>query len=151
MKDRMRNFGVSILCFGLPVISCFLVQGQAEIHGHFMALPVCAFKMLTGIPCPFCGMTMAFCEMSRFCFAETSHFCFAETSHFHFAKAFDIQPAGVVVYFLCLGAGLFFLVRGLLGKPFVDVRKGRYWTPAFNTLLWFVGAVWLCKIVFKFS
>ena len=134
-KGRMRNFGVSILCFGLPVVSYFLVQGQAEIHGHFMALPVCAFKMLTGIPCPFCGMTMAFCEMSHFCFAE----------------AFDIQPAGIVVYFLCLGAGLFFLARGVLGKPFVDVRKGRYWTPAFNTLLWFVGIVWACKIVFKFS
>lgn len=130
MKGRMRNFGVSILCFGLPVISYFLVQGQAEIHGHFMALPVCAFKMLAGIPCPFCGMTMAFCEMS----------------HFYFVRAFDIQPAGVAVYFLCLGAGLFFLARGLLGNPFVDVRKERYWPLAFNTLLWFVGIVWICRL-----
>ncbi len=131
MKNRMRNFGVSLLCFGLPAISYFLAEGQVEVHWHLMALPVCAFKMLTGIPCPFCGMTEAFCEMSHFCFAD----------------AFDIQPAGAVIYFLCLGAGLFFLARGLLGKPFVDLRKGKYWSLAFNILLWFIGIVWLYRIV----
>ena len=131
MKDRLKNFYVSLLCLGTPALAYFLDSGAAGIHGYLKGLPSCAFKSLTGIPCPFCGMTT----------------CCSAMSHFRVREAVGIQPAGVLIYLLCLIAGFFFIGRGLLGRPFIDLRKGKYWKPAFNLLLSLIGIVWVYKFI----
>jgi len=130
-RDRMRNFVVSLLCFCFPILSRFLHEGGIRVSTHLLKLPGCGLKTLTGIPCPFCGMTRSFSELSSF----------------HIREAFNIQPAGVVIYFLCLISGLFFLSRAVLGKPFINLKKGKYWTLAFNILLVFIGIVWIFRII----
>ncbi len=131
LKDRLKNFYVSLLCFGAPALAYFLDSGTAGIHGYLKGLPSCAFKSLTGTPCPFCGMTT----------------CFSAMSHFRVREAVWIQPAGALIYLLCLIAGFFFIGRGLLGRPFIDLRKGKYWKPVFNLLLSLIGIVWLCRFI----
>ncbi len=133
LKDRGRNFEVFLLCLSFPILSCFLGQGGIHIGGYLVKLPGCGLRTLTGIPCPFCGMTRAFCEVSNS----------------HIKEAIAIQPGGVLIYFLCVISGLFFFSRGLLGKPFVDLRRGRYWTRAFNILLAMIVIVWICRIMWS--
>ena len=131
LKDRLKNFYVSSLCLGAPALACFINSRAAGICGSLKGLPTCAFKSFTGIPCPFCGMTT----------------CFSAMSHFRVKEAIGIQPAGMLIYLLCLIAGFFFMGRGLLGRPFIDLRKAKYWKPAFNLLLSLIGIVWVYKFI----
>ena len=133
MKDRSKNFYVSLLCLGAPALAYFLDSRTMGICGYLKGLPSCAFKAISGIPCPFCGMTT----------------CFSAMSHFRVREAAGIQPAGMLIYLLCLAAGFFFIGRGLLGRPFIDLRKGKYWRPAFNLLLSLIGIVWVYRFILE--
>ena len=124
LSDRARNFSVALLCFAAPVLSFF---------PDVLRLPRCTFRTLTGFPCPFCGMTRAFCEISTF----------------SAKSAFAIQPAGVLIYLLCIVFGLFFLLRGAFGKSFVDLRRMRYWTKTFNAVLGLILVIWVCRVVWS--
>lgn len=65
--------------------------------GALPALPLCPFRELTGLPCPGCGMTRAFCAIG----------------HGEFGKALALNPFSFVFY----GAAL-----ALLGWPLARRR-----------------------------
>jgi len=78
-------------------------------------LPLCPFKMLTGFPCPGCGLTHAFCDIS----------------HGQFKMAWQTNPFGFVFYIGALAC----LAWPWLGARFpgveVALRRTRalVWAP----------------------
>jgi hypothetical protein len=65
-----------------------------------LGLHPCGFRMATGYPCPTCGMTTAFCEMS----------------HFRPVAAFVHQPLGAALFLGVLAAGGGWLYTAVTGK-----------------------------------
>jgi hypothetical protein len=66
-------------------ISAFLPP-SSKGHGthESLGLPPCGFLLITGIPCPSCGLTTSFSHMA----------------HGHFLDAFLVQPFGFVLFLL---------------------------------------------------
>lgn len=63
-----RGFAVLVLAGTAVVIALsFLLTPDAHGYGTHrqLFLMPCWFKVITGIPCPFCGMTTAFAHLSR--------------------------------------------------------------------------------------
>jgi hypothetical protein len=77
---------------------------------------LCPFKMLTGYPCPGCGLTHAFCDIS----------------HGHFKMAWQANPFGFLFYTLALAC----LAWPWLGARFPGVEavmrrtRALLWAPA---------------------
>lgn len=72
--------------------------------------PLCLWKTLSGVPCPFCGLTHSVVALS----------------HGQFRAAFELNPFGPVVYLsgiVLLAITAFILLRG--GPPSVGQRLGR--------------------------
>ncbi len=83
---------------------------------NFPDLLPCPFKLLTGWPCPGCGLTHAFCDIS----------------HGNLARAWADNPFGILFYALALMC----LVWPLLVARFPSVGniparcRMAYWAPA---------------------
>ena len=64
--DRIEAAAVLVVCAG-ALIAAWLLQPRPEgfgTHEELFVIP-CAFRWLTGLPCPMCGMTTAFALMAR--------------------------------------------------------------------------------------
>lgn len=64
--DRIEAAAVLVVCAG-ALIAAWLLQPRPEgfgTHEQLFVIP-CAFRWLTGLPCPVCGMTTSFALMAR--------------------------------------------------------------------------------------
>ena len=90
---RANPRGISGPVAFLGIVALALAIALAT--GYFqIALPQCTFKMLTGLPCAFCGSTRALRALG----------------HFHFGQAFWFNPlatTGVFGALLCAGLATF--------------------------------------------
>jgi hypothetical protein len=95
---------------GLTLFASALVPA-----GAFPALIPCPFKMLTGLPCPGCGLTHAFCSIS----------------HGNFAQAWLDNPFGFFFYALAIALLLWPLLEMKIPRLNVVLAKSRaaYWAP----------------------
>ena len=80
------------------------------------ATPFCPFRMLTGWPCPGCGLTHAFCDIS----------------HGNFRMAWQANPFGFLFYALAIVLLVWPWLRTRF--PFIDPAVSRtraaVWAPA---------------------
>lgn len=73
-------------------------------------LPLCPFHAATGLPCPGCGLTRAFCAIS----------------HGEFVRAWEFNPFGFVFYAGCLALPLWPVLRRR--RPDLEARiTGSRW------------------------
>jgi type IV secretory pathway TrbD component len=79
-------------------------------------LPLCPFKILTGLPCPGCGLTHAFCEIS----------------HGHLKAAWQANPFGFLFYILALACLTWPWLRARFPGIEISMRRTRalLWAPA---------------------
>lgn len=101
-------------------------------HEQLLMLP-CGFHWLTGLPCPACGMTTAFAEMSRG----------------QVMAAFRAHVLGPVAWALTWVMGLRALWALLTGVRVIpewlhDRWLRATWVP--RAVLWVVGLAWLANI-----
>lgn len=77
----------------------------------FERLPIglCSFKSMTGIPCPTCGMTT----------------CFIQLTHGQFAAALRSSPLGVVVFGLAVMAAGYLIANRVLGWRAIRLELDR--------------------------
>jgi len=88
-----------------------ILTPDARGHGTHeqLGLPACPFRSLTGLPCPFCGMTTAFSHLARL----------------EPLEAFRCQPAGAVLGILLAGAMLIATFDVITGRGWIEAAMGK--------------------------
>jgi hypothetical protein len=79
-------------------------------------MPLCPFKLLTGFPCPGCGLTHAFCSIS----------------HGHLKVAWQANPFGFLFYTLALACLAWPWLRASFPgiEAFMRRTRALVWAPA---------------------
>ncbi len=78
-----EHVGVMIPCLAIIAASFLFAPSDLEQRrGVARLMPQCMFKKMTGMPCPSCGMSRAFCSISRR----------------RIADAFGYNPLSVLLY-----------------------------------------------------
>jgi hypothetical protein len=93
---------------GILLIMAAILVTAARLHPdshHFgtheqLGLPPCGFLVMTGLPCPTCGMTTAF----------------AHTVHGQFVQAIRAQIAGCILAMACAAAAAIALIAFISGR-----------------------------------
>lgn len=84
-SDRTKYLTSMLLACAVLVTARSLHPSIRGLGTHEqLGLPPCPFFLLTGIPCPSCGLTTSFAHAARF----------------HFYDAFIAQPFGLIVFCL---------------------------------------------------
>ncbi len=84
------------------LLAAALEPNAAGVGTHEqLGLPRCTFLWLTGIPCPFCGMTTSW----------------AHAANLEVGAAFLAQPMGLALFLATLGLSISLTVRSLTGGP----------------------------------
>jgi len=131
-SEKAVQLVLLLSCIALLAIGSLLKPDPRGFATHAqLGLPPCAFRALTGIPCPSCGMTTAFALAVRF----------------DFGRALLTQPVGLLAFFGTI-AGLFLLttslISGLSLRKLID--EGRFASRLGVLILLFIIVSWLYKI-----
>lgn len=120
------------------------VADEDSGRGFVLGIPLCVFKAVTGLPCPFCGLTRSF--------VCTAHLSLREALQYHpLGPALWALAAVALAYFAARAAG-FLPWRGRsaagTGEAARGVGTGRRiagiaWIPAAAAVL----AVWAMKLL----
>jgi uncharacterized membrane protein len=110
---RFVSFWMSMGACGVLLISILMTPESLP------RLPLCSFKMMTGRPCPGCGLTRSFCAIS----------------HGRLGQAFHFNPFGFFFYAGTIGLA----VWPLLARYFPRLKTWMNQTRLF---------VWLLPLVF---
>lgn len=91
--------------------SCYLTPSANGYGTHEqLGLPPCGFLMITGYPCPSCGLTTSF-----------AHF-----AHGHILASLSAQPFGTFLFIVLIGL-TFFAIWAMVKKiPFSEVMNSEY-------------------------
>lgn len=85
---RLRGDGLwlSLLLIAMALVAGWLLplDSQGEISEDFFLEIPCVFHMVTGLPCPLCGMTRAFANLSRLQISQAAVFSPAGSAIFGF-------------------------------------------------------------------
>ena len=130
--SRYDAWTALLVCASALVLSA-LLQPSASGYGTHrqLCLPPCAFRMVTRLPCPFCGMTTGFAWMAKGQVRRA-------------ANANSMAPPGFVATCLLALLGLYGVVSGRGWLPAVLRR------PAFpNWLLGIILAFWLVNLALQ--
>ncbi len=93
--SELISYHISAMIIVLPVLAASFLFTPEQVEGRSgvaSLMPKCLFKSVTGIPCPTCGMSRAFCAIS----------------HCEFRKAYEYNMLSFPLYFLFMLAGIFF-------------------------------------------
>jgi hypothetical protein len=104
-EERATNLIFFFLCLAPLAASLFFSTNGTLCTFHLfgMAIPfrnICLFRLLTGYRCPVCGMTR----------------CFTYLSHGNIAAAWQMSPAGVAVFALCVYETCYRFFRAVFGR-----------------------------------
>ena len=118
----LRSIKLLQLGAGIALVTSALIPAS-----RLPVSPLCPFKMLTGFPCPGCGLTHAFCDIS----------------HGQFKMAWQANPFGFLFYTLALACLTWPWLRTKFPGIEVAMRRTRapWWAPA----VLFVG-MWLYNV-----
>jgi hypothetical protein len=133
---RLAHAFIALGLASVLLLSLWLKPDPRGLGTHEqLFFPPCNFQVVTGLPCPFCGMTTAFSHMARGQVRE----------------AFMAQPMGVLGFVLCVLLLPVALVAVVTGRNAVAVAMRLPWAR----ISWVLGAMaagsWLFKIIVTLS
>jgi len=100
-RTRWRAMVVGLACFGLLFIAWTLTPDAHGVGTHRqLGLAPCSLVMMTGYPCPTCGMTTAFSYAVRG----------------KLISALNAQPAGLFAATMVLMVGILAMTASLTGR-----------------------------------
>lgn len=100
----IEHIGIMAICLGIIFASIFFSpKDLEEKRGIAKIIPECMFKKITGYPCPSCGMTRAFCSISRGNFAAAFGYNILSFILYPFVLAGALLPPfSLIHYYYCL-------------------------------------------------
>jgi hypothetical protein len=131
---RLANACFAIGLTAALLLSFYLTPDPRGLgtHEQLFLFP-CNFHTLTGLPCPFCGMTTAFALMARG----------------EIVAAFLTQPMGALGFITCVILLPLIIGAAVFNKNLIGALMELPW----RTLAWVLGAMvvfsWLFKIIIE--
>lgn len=129
---RLVLIGCGGLLLGLLLVTRFLVPEPVGLGTHEqLGLPECGFLMVTGYPCPSCGMTTSWAWLTRG----------------DLMKSIRSNAGGTMLGILCLVFGVWMLISGIRGRWFMGVPTS-FWlfvllgSTVGVTLIGWVNKIW---------
>jgi len=128
--DRRSQKAILALCGG-SVSAAFVLAGLGG--GHAVDGPVlCPLRILTGVPCPACGLTTSFTELAGG----------------HLGAAASASPAGPVLFAGCVVAVIVLVALLVSGRRLSGLRpRGGAAVVAYAALAVVVAASWTYQLV----
>ena len=116
------------LAFLTPAVAAHWLTPDPRGYGTHcqLWLPPCMLKMLTGVPCPFCGMTTSFALLAQGQLRE----------------GLATHPVGALFFVATLLAGLALLGMAAARGELPDPRPTRWWRLVERTALCLLLAGW---------
>src|SRR5262245_43411759 len=96
--------------WGPPIFLAGLLLAFVLPRGGF-GVPMCSFKVYTGLPCPGCGLTRSMIDVA----------------HGDFAGALRMNPLGPLLFSLFAGLGLLTFAPALMRQRFAAWMERRPW------------------------
>lgn len=132
--DRLANLGWGLLG-AAPLATAAILTPSASGYGTHqqLGLPPCTFLWLTGVPCPFCGMTTSW----------------THAAHGHLLASLRTQPFGLVLFAADAALVLWLFSRVAVGgaafrpERLLSAIPGAIWWGALLATM----AAWVYKIV----
>ena len=100
-SDRAQNLGWGLLAAAPLLAAAIVLTPSKEGMGTHqqLGLPPCTFLYVTGIPCPFCGMTTSW----------------THAAHGDLLASFVTQPMGLVLFLVDVAFAVVLLARAITG------------------------------------
>jgi hypothetical protein len=119
---RSRATRAAAIAFGLLA---------ARVANPDRPLPfdVCALKVLTGIPCPTCGLTRSLCHALRG----------------DWSASLGYHPAGILLAAALAGWMLWSMAEAVRGQPMAEVARGRLRTSMLSVGIVSSIAAWVVR------
>src|SRR4030042_2716071 len=122
-EERKKTFVICGISFGLILLSCLL---------QFPPLPfdTCVFKIVTGLPCPSCGMTHSFISLG----------------HYHVKEAFFYNLIGPFVFFSFILIFFISIYELSSKKPLLSILWKRLQRRVLMAVLFLALVSWIWNI-----
>jgi len=132
IKDRLIYLTVPAVSTSAILLGRMMTPSPTGVGTHQQfGLPACLMLTLTGIPCPSCGLTTSF-----------SH-----AAHLEFSQAVQVQPFGLLVFFLAVASIPISILIMTRHKPFSDLLFSRSANRIMYWLLSLYIVSWIYKII----
>jgi hypothetical protein len=127
-SDRFLWFSVAVATAIVLGLARWLVPDPSGLGTHTqLGLPRCLFLVLTGLPCPACGLTT----------------CFAHMARGELVSAWHSSALGVALFALLASALPFTVWAG--------VRQRAFFETCARMRVQHIGGVWLCGLLVQWA
>ena len=133
LRDRLVNLGYASFCLSPLGLAMVLTPSAKGMGTHQqLGLPPCTFLYLTGLPCPFCGMTTSW----------------AHAAHLDPLSSIKAQPMGFVFFAMTAALAAHLLYRAATGRSGFQPEKLLTAIPLWGWYLSLLGVTmaWAYKI-----
>ncbi len=96
-----------------------------------LPLDLCAFKYLTGLPCPTCGLTRALCQAMRGDWGQSLHY----------------HPAGILLAAALTGWALWLGAESAQGRPLAEAVRVRLGSALLRAGVGLSFIFWIFRLV----
>jgi hypothetical protein len=128
----IARLSVALLAIFVIGVARWLVPSPTGTGTHTqLYLPACGFKVITGLPCPSCGMTTAFSYMA----------------HLQIARGFSAQPFGAGLFLAVVATALISLYCAFVNRSLLAIACRVFTARRGLLILLAFALVWVIQVL----